>query len=257
MSSFIVRGVEIGGVYTKICVPVMPASLNELEEVLCRLDTSVIDILEWRADALKGASHTDYLTGLALIRRTLGDGIAVLFTLRTAQEGGGFLGTADACAAAVAGIAASGAADMIDIELCAGDENVHAVVKAASGAGVRVVASHHNFSGVYPPAEIADICKRMFSLGADIAKVALMPASINECLSLMSTAETVRRKCEDGAIILIGMGRYGLGSRILAQEIGSCITFAYGSSAGVSAPGQISAQEMRQILDIAGRYAQF
>lgn len=252
--SIIVRGMEIGGGHTRICVPVMPTTLSELEEVLCRLDIAALDILEWRADALQGATLADYLSGLELIRRGLGETIPVLFTLRTENEGGNFSGAADVLTEIMIGVAQAGLTDMLDVELSAGDENVCAVIKAAVDTGTKIIVSHHNFSGVYPPGNIVGIYRRMFELGADIAKVALMPANLQECLAIMGAAEHVQCEYPKHAIILIGMGRHGLSSRVMAREIGSCIAFAHDTAAGTSAPGQISAQDMRRIFEITGRY---
>jgi len=254
---FTIRGVGIGGGHTRICVPIMPATLCELEEVLCRLDMSAFDILEWRADALQGAVLADYIAGLKIIRQKLGEAVPVLFTLRTTREGGSFSGTVHELTAVMVGVAQTSAADMLDIELSVGDENVRAVVTAAKKTGIKVIVSHHNFAKIYPLEDIAGIYERMFELGADVAKIALMPANVGECLMIMGAAERVQRECQNRAIILIGMGQHGLSSRIMAREIGSCIAFAFDTAAGVSAPGQISAQDMRQIFEIIGRYSNF
>ena len=254
MCGFTVRGLEIGGGNTRICVPVMPRTLGEFEEILGKLDVSEFDILEWRADALQGASLADYIEGLEKLRRGLGHHMPLLFTLRTSAEGGGYSGTADACASIIAQVAQSGVADMVDIELSTGDENVRAVVDAAKAAGVKVIVSHHNFSGIYNPEEIADMYRRMFVLGADIAKIALMPKNVRECMAVMDAAAGESLCPPHRALIMVGMGRHGVASRIMAREIGSCITFGYTSAAGASAPGQISACDLREIMEITKKY---
>jgi len=256
--SFTVRGVEIGGEHTRICVPIMPATLDELEEIVCRLDTDALDIVEWRADALQNATIDDYLSGIEILRQKLPKEVPVLFTLRTSNEGGGFSDAEDVYAAALRKMAEAGIVDILDVELSTRKENACVVIEAATNAGVRVVVSHHNFRGIHSREQIISIYEQMFELGADIAKVALMPVSLQECLEIMSVAEYVQREYPERAKILIGMGMYGLASRIMAQEIGSCIAFAYDALVGVSAKtvalGQISAQDMRQILKITGGY---
>ncbi len=54
-----------------------------------------------------------------------------------------------------------------------------------------------------------------------------------------------------GPLITMSMSEIGRLSRAAGSFTGSCITF--GAGARASAPGQLGAAELRQVLDILGR----
>ena len=233
----------------------MSSSMTELESDLVGLDPGDFDIIEWRADALKSCTQSDCLAGLNAIRGCLGQDIPILFTLRRHNEGGFFEGSVSAYADIILSAAQSEAADLVDAELSAGDTCIREVTAAASLGGARVVVSHHNFKHTYNSDVIVSIYEQMFKLNADISKVALMPASFSDCVTAMQAAETIRRNHPDRAVTMISMGRHGLASRIMAQEFGSVITFGALEPEKASAPGQISARDLRTIHRILKKYA--
>ncbi|MCL2853050.1 MAG: type I 3-dehydroquinate dehydratase [Defluviitaleaceae bacterium] len=254
---FVVRNVSIEAGRVRICVPLMSSDLDGLSRALSGLKASDFDIVEWRADSLAGAKLKDYRYGLRHLRLSLGESVPILFTLRTRAEGGGFAGSPEDYVAAAISVAASGAADMVDIELSAGESAVRSVTDAASESGTRVVVSHHNFERTYTAGEIAAIYERMFSLRADISKIALMAANFGDCLTAMQAARDACLAHPGRAIIMVSMGRHGLTSRIMAQEFGSVVTFGSSEASGPSAPGQISARGLRLAFDILKKYTEF
>ena len=254
---FTIRGVAIEPNVPKICVPLMPRDLSGLDQALDGLNPTNYDIVEWRADAMAASAVTDYRLGLTRLRQRLGESVPILFTLRTRAQGGAFLGSAKEYAAAVGHIAALDAADMVDIELSAGEDIIRAVTDTTISNRSRIIVSHHNFEKTYPTEDIVKIYEHMFNLGADIAKIALMAQNFEDCLTAVQSAAAVRRRYPEHAIIMTSMGRYGLMSRIMAQEFGSAITFGASMPGGPSAPGQISLRDTRLILDIIKKYTEF
>ena len=253
---FSVRGVEINSGQAKICVPIMPNNMGELVKTLDELNPADFDIVEWRADALSGGV-AEYSEGLKLTRRRLGESVPIIFTLRTNAEGGGFQGSAEIYTESLIVVAESGLADMVDVELSSGGKCVRSVAAASHKSGTRLIVSHHNFELTYPLEEILSIYDQMFDLGADIAKIALMASCFQDCLTALRAAQSARF-CQAGrALIMVSMGRHGLTSRVMAQEFGSVITFGSCNAEKPSAPGQISAHDLRKISYILKKYALF
>ena len=86
--------------------------------------------------------------------------------------------------------------------------------------------------------------------GADIAKIAVMPQSAGDVLTLLSATEKASRtlSCQ---VISMSMKGTGLISRLSGEVFGSCLTF--GAAGGASAPGQIDVGELRGILETIHR----
>ena len=84
-------------------------------------------------------------------------------------------------------------------------------------------------------------------LGADVAKVAVMPTKVQDVLDLLAATDRARQTIN---IPLISMSMGGIGSlsRIMGWVYGSAATFAVGKSS--SAPGQIAIEDLRSSLAI-------
>ena len=88
----------------------------------------------------------------------------------------------------------------------------------------------------------------MQDMGADIPKMAVMPQTKKDVLTLLSATEEMASDYADRPIITMSMAGLGSISRIACEAFGSCLTF--GSGAQASAPGQIGAEELHQALQI-------
>ena len=86
----------------------------------------------------------------------------------------------------------------------------------------------------------------MKELGADIAKIAVMPRSARDVLTLLSATEKMKHQENPIPIITVSMSAEGLISRISGEIFGSAVTFA--SAGRSSAPGQISADQADRLL---------
>ena len=88
----------------------------------------------------------------------------------------------------------------------------------------------------------------MQEYGADITKIAVMPHSEQDVLTLLSATLEMKKTKGDRPFIAISMGSLGAISRLASELFGSSMTFA--SLNEGSAPGQISINNMRDILNI-------
>ena len=85
-------------------------------------------------------------------------------------------------------------------------------------------------------------------LGADIPKIAVMPQSKKDVLTLLAATEEMASEHADRPIITISMGKDGMISRLCGEVFGSALTF--GTAGKASAPGQINVDELRQVLEM-------
>lgn len=205
---------------------------------------TVADVAEWRADCFcMGGGPEDFLPVLAALRKMLG-AMPLLFTYRSAREGGH--GSAsdglyhEICAAA----AASGAVDLLDIELSRGEQLCSSLVAAARTASVRTVISRHDFSGTPPEDVLLKQFAKLRDAGADIPKLACMANTPLDVLALLSAC--ARHAEASGPAIGIPMGEMGRYGRVVCGMYGSCLTFAALDGAA-SAPGQLSPEETRAL----------
>lgn len=85
----------------------------------------------------------------------------------------------------------------------------------------------------------------MEELGADIAKIAVMPRSARDVLTLLSATDKASQSLSC-PVVTMSMKGTGLISRLSGEVFGSCLTF--GSVKEASAPGQIEAGKLKDIL---------
>lgn len=165
--------------------------------------------------------------------------IPILFTFRTKAEGGEKEIAAASYERLNCQVAASGLADLIDVEIFTGDDTVRSILAAAHRANVPVIASNHHFHETPDQETILEILTKMDQMGADILKIAVMPQSRKDVLTLLSATEEMDRRTTK-PLITMSMGPVGMISRLCGEVFGSALTF--GAVGKVSAPGQIGSK---------------
>ena len=86
---------------------------------------------------------------------------------------------------------------------------------------------------------------RMERLGADVCKIAVMPGSRADVLTLMQAAVEADEALR-APLIAISMGPMGAITRVGSELMGSCLTF--GAVGQTSAPGQMDARALMDAL---------
>jgi 3-dehydroquinate dehydratase I len=124
-------------------------------------------------------------------------------------------------------------------------QHVAQVRDAARAAGVQLVLSFHDFQAT--PA--ADALQQRFALaqqlGADVAKIAVMPRGMDDVLTLLS-ATLAASQSLGIPVISMAMGGAGALTRLAGGLFGSALSFAVGEQA--SAPGQWPIEELETAL---------
>ena len=243
-----VRGIKIGEGIPKICVPLVGETLTQLMEEAAYLETVDLDVVEWRVDFFEHVEDCEkVIEALNEIRGTLPN-IPLIFTFRSAKEGGEKEVSDSYYFELNRTIAETGMVDIIDIELFNDENEVRSVVKAAHLSDVFVILSNHDFAKTPAKEEIISRLRKAQELDGDLPKIAVMPQSTADVLTLLDATNTMHEQYADRPIITMSMAGKGVISRLAGEVFGSALTF--GAAQKASAPGQVPVAELRNALTI-------
>lgn len=267
-----VRKIKIGEGMPKICVPIVGVTEEEILAEAGKAVTLPVDLVEWRGDWFADIEQPEQVKRvLAGLREILGE-MPLLFTFRTAAEGGERKIDASDYEDINGMVIRTGYADMVDVEFFMGQtekemvsgngksqdgdgnhgiipgKTVRNLIDAAHTHGVKVITSNHDFEKTPRKDVIVSRLRSMQDAGADIAKIAVMPQNKADVLELLCATEEMHRLYGQIPLVTMSMAGDGLISRLCGEVFGSAITF--GSAGKASAPGQIAAGELRNVLNI-------
>lgn len=248
MNPVIIRNLKIGEGMPKICVPIVGKTKDEIMQEVKNIKALPVDLVEWRADWFEHVQDFAEVKGvLNVLRETLED-MPLLFTFRTAKEGGEKAIEDAVYRELNKNVAETGLADLIDVEIFSMEEVVKEIIVCAHKCNVKVIASNHDFQKTPSEEEMVERLKKMQELDADILKIAVMPNTSRDVISLLSATEKMVTNYADRPVVTMSMASKGVVSRIAGEVFGSSITF--GAAKKASAPGQIAVEELKNILDI-------
>ena len=212
---------------SKLCLTL---TCRTLEECLGLLETRTPDLAELRVDFLDPAEVD------AVIRFPNCTAVPLILTCRKKTDGGTWTGT-DARREAYLLKCLDGNFAYIDLEE---DETSDALVQKAAAKRCRIIRSFHDFEGV--PADLEERLYKMADQG-HLVKAAVMPRGIKDLTKLFRLGQNWKGK----DLILLGMGDYGVPSRILASRMNSFLTFCSADQAKAAAPGHMSLETLRDL----------
>lgn len=235
-----------------VCVPLVgnneEALLAQANAIVQASKEATIDVVEFRGDFFEGLGDLDRLKFLMEKLRTILVEQILLFTIRSRNEGGEVLAFESPSLAEINKfVIEQTLADIVDVELFSGDASVASLIEAAKAHNVRIIMSNHDFHATPSEDTIVERLCRMQELGADIAKIAVMPQTKQDVLTLLSATERMQREFAKVPLVTISMGGLGAISRVSGEIFGSAMTFA--TLAHASAPGQIPVAELQKMMD--------
>ncbi|HET7838341.1 MAG TPA: type I 3-dehydroquinate dehydratase [Rectinemataceae bacterium] len=123
------------------------------------------------------------------------------------------------------------------------DFHVPAIEESCRTFGTRIIRSRHDMNGI--PTDLDGAWAELSEIPDEIPKLAIMPQGAAELGSLLDWA----RRLPSGERIVVGMGDFGLPSRILAESIGSSIVYASALEAGLpgAAPGHLDPATLENV----------
>ena len=117
-------------------------------------------------------------------------------------------------------------ASAIDIELAEAD-SMNEIISKAKNDNIKVILSYHNFKTT--PSTLESKAKEAINRGADIVKLATTTNTITELINLFTLLE----KISDQNIAVMGMGKHGKASRLIAAQSGSILNYVAVGSAKI------------------------
>lgn len=242
-----VRKVKLGEGRPKICIPVVGRTREEIYSQTENLLRYPADLVEWRADWFEELLNKDkMLDVLKMLREQLGE-IPLLFTIRTAKEGGKAALSPEQYRDLNLAAAKSGFADLVDIEVFQQTQG-EALIAGLQREGVKVIGSAHDFSKTPEIDTMVEYLQNMQRVGADICKLAVMPRCRDDVAALLMATWQMNKCYADRPLITMSMGGEGLVSRLTGEIFGSAVTF--GCAGQASAPGQMEAGQLARWLEV-------
>lgn len=248
MNTIKVRDIEIGAGAPKIIVPIVGVTKEDILNEAKTFDSIPVDVVEWRVDWFEHVFEFDKVEDVLKELRTVLGNIPLLLTFRTKKEGGEkAIDTKDYKELNLRA-AKTGYVDFIDVEIFTGDDVVREIIDGAHAADVRVIASNHDFFKTPAKSDIIYRLRKMQDMGADIPKIAVMPQSKRDVLTLLCATEEMVTDYADRPIITMSMAGTGVISRLCGEVFGSSMTF--GAAKKASAPGQMGVNDLNTVLDL-------
>jgi 3-dehydroquinate dehydratase I len=139
--------------------------------------------------------------------------------------------------------AVSAGAAYIDIEIESDNSFLLAVRNIIGSSPTQLIISYHNYE-MTPSIEVLESkLNECYLDDADVAKIACRVFSPGDAARLLSLYNISGRK------VVLGMGKSGKITRIAASFLGAEFTFASSGEGEATAEGQVSYEEMRDIIN--------
>ncbi len=198
-------------------------------------EETIDDAIKWGREARKWADllelRLDYLDEPGrfptLLERLKGP---FMVTCRTPEQGGEFHGS-DGERFRLLAEAANRQVDYVDVDVTVPAEERETI-------GGTQVLSYHNFDET--PEDLQETIENLQDEDVDYIKVATRCTDLGDALSLMDLKPGGTRP-----IIVLGMGEFGLITRLLYRKTHSLMTFGAANPTRPAAPGQPSVEELR------------
>ena len=237
-----------GGRFPAICAPLVGRTREQFLAETALVVAKQPDLLEWRIDFFQDIDQLDVVLSTAAQLRHAAGGIPILLTRRSIKEGGEPIPLSEEdVVALLEAVCASHSVDLVDFEMNNDPEHIAQVRAAAHAQGVGLVLSFHNFQSTPTQAELCQRFAQAQALGADVAKIALMPQRLEDVLSVMGATLESSQKLTI-PLISMSMGGYGALTRLFGSTFGSALSFAVGAQS--SAPGQVPIEDLKTVLGI-------
>ncbi|GAA0370664.1 type I 3-dehydroquinate dehydratase [Bacillus horti] len=244
--SIMINGKNIINERPQIVVPIISsqeeAILKECEQIVSKKP----DLIEWRADFFTDLADVEKVKHIIGELKLIAQEIPIIFTIRSVREGGQEISLdEDGVVRLLISVSRDAKVDFVDFELSNKASNLQKLKEVTDQSGTQLIVSYHNFQQTPPKEFITKTFADMQKAGANLAKLAAMPQSFSDVVTLLQCTEEANQQL-DVPIISMSMGDIGVVSRVVGWQFGSVFTFAIGSQS--SAPGQVPIEDLRQLI---------
>lgn len=219
----------------KLCIPIAASETEPAVEKIIRANP-LADLLEFRLDLLAGCRLEDLFRVAAK---------PVIATYRSARQGGmGSDNYKTRRSFLQQGLEAG--AQLVDVEF---DLPWRFREDFLTNPGPeRMITSAHLLEGTPSWTGLRELLQEMAARGTSLVKIVSLARTVEDNLRILRLIPEARQKGLE--IIAFCLGPLGRISRLASPLLGGYLTFASLEAGEESAPGQISAREMRRMLTL-------
>lgn len=218
----------------QIIVPLRPRSLAELRRLLPRAQ-KVADVVEIWLDRLQPLTAETVAAAARLPTKP------AIFNLKDARECGEFAGGTAERLQLLDAAAAAGAA-FVDLPLHLPASQLTKFRQ--KHPGIQLIISWHDFAKMPSLTRLRLLAQRAQKCGADIVKLVGTASTVADCLPILQISRALAtQKIPHFAL---AMGAAGQLTRVLTPLLGAAGTFAALDPKSATAPGQLTAAEVKK-----------
>jgi 3-dehydroquinate dehydratase type I len=220
-----------------ICISIVPETNEEALRLLARALPGA-DLVELRIDRI----------GQPDLPLLLHAGKEKILVTNRRRDEGGFFASCENKRTALLREAVGLGAGFVDIEARTGAAAVGRLSKAirAEKGKTKLIVSHHDLKKTPSRQTLIKRLKTCRALGADIVKIVTLAETAEDNLRVLELIPQALAVGQD--IIAFCMGAKGRLSRVAAPLLGSCMSYASLEDGAESAPGQLTAVQMKTVL---------
>ena len=241
-----VKNLNIGELPVKTIVPITAKTKQQaLEQAKIIAENPHADMAEFRIDLLDFASDTKAVIKLGKELNQVLKNKPLIATIRTANEGGQLKISDADYESTYTEYLKQPFMQFLDIEMFRDQARVEKLTQRAHQKNVLVIMSNHDFDKTPTQQDIEQRLLKQDQMGADILKIAVMPKSKQDVMTLMNATLAVSQKSTK-PLLTMSMGQLGTISRVATANMGGSLSF--GMIGEASAPGQIDVTQLKQFL---------
>ena len=236
---------------TKLVVPIFVTAAAPAITAMPLAVAAGADMVELRCDLAEASVIRQVLAARRNVK--LGDGhLGVILTIRSAMEGGGFVGSDDTLAGLYQqAMLGPDAPELVDVELQAWRRSsaIRNILTNATGPrgspGSQLIVSNHDWTGC--PPDLDAVLTAMHEV--DTAVIFKLVWKAHTILDGVRALALYARHASGDArqFLCLAMGEPGVISRLLAAKFAAPFNFATAESQGGSAPGQPSLAQLKNL----------
>jgi 3-dehydroquinate dehydratase/shikimate dehydrogenase len=225
----------------RICISVCERTVGTLERAIATA-AGLCELIEVRLDCLEPA---ELETGPALITKLLEKSACEsILTFRPEEQGGQHQLSDETRHAFWSSAIFSRSFFDVELDLAESFNSTSSLPLPIDWS--RTICSQHDFAGM--PRNLDLIYERMAVTPARVLKIAVLAHDATDCIPIFHLLERARQ--EGREMIAIAMGTAGIATRVLGPSRGGFLTYAALENESVTAPGQISADELHEVYRI-------
>lgn len=229
----------------KICVPIVAPLRDQIIREAGQISRLPVQMAEWRIDFYAGYERE--LPGIIEELKTVLGDKELIVTLRTEVEGGESNGSRFDYFNLLSSVLEQGKADYVDAEISRDPKQLAAFCRRYEERFTKIIGSYHDFQKTPSKEFIVQTLEKARQCGCDMGKFACMPHSSEDVDVLLSATAEYKDRVPGYPVITMSMGELGVNSRLYGGLYGSEVSF--GCAGSISAPGQISYEEMIKVYD--------